>query len=59
MKCFSNKYRMNLYSYNKKHAILFIEVYRKDGVFINLLNSDKLQLFSKELEQHMSPYKGE
>jgi len=50
---------MNLYSYNEKHAILFIEVYRKDGVFINLLNSDKLQLFSKELEQHMSPYKGE
>ncbi|CAM4150003.1 hypothetical protein BAPA111461_21865 [Bacillus paramycoides] len=42
--------KANLYSQNEKNAILFVEIYRKDGVFgMNLLISDELQLFSREL----------
>ncbi len=30
---FSNKYRINWYSYNEKHAIISVGVYRKGGIF--------------------------
>ncbi|MCR8861029.1 hypothetical protein NSQ40_08630 [Bacillus sp. FSL K6-6038] len=26
--------KINLYLYNQKNAILFVEIYRKDGVFV-------------------------
>ncbi|PEM16444.1 hypothetical protein COI51_06360 [Bacillus toyonensis] len=45
------------YPYNQKNAILFVEIYRKDGVFgMNLSISNELELFSKELQRYMSPH---
>lgn len=42
---------VNLYPYNEKNAILFIEIYKKDGVFnMNLSISDELKLVSKVLD---------
>lgn len=28
------KFKLTLYLYNEKSAILFVEIYRKDGVFV-------------------------
>lgn len=41
----------------EKNTILFVEIYRKNSVFgMNLSISNELQLFSKELQQHVSPH---
>lgn len=41
----------------QRYAILFVETYRKDGVFsMDLSISDELELFTEELQRHMSPH---
>ena len=41
----------------QRYAILFVETYRKDGVFsMNLSISDELELFAEELQRYMSPH---
>lgn len=41
----------------QRYAILFVETYRKDGVFsMDLWISDELELFTEELQRHMSPH---
>lgn len=41
----------------QRYAILFVETYRKDGVFsLDLSISDELELFTEELQRHMSPH---
>lgn len=40
----------------QRYAILFVETYRKDGVFsMDISISDELELFTEELQRHMSP----
>lgn len=41
----------------QRYAILFVETYRKDGVFsMDLSISDEIELFTEELQRHMSPH---
>ncbi len=42
---------LNLYPYNEKNAILFIEIHKKDGVFnMNLSISNELVLVFKDIQ---------